>query len=225
MLASTLTAWLDHHLYDDQWVSAAHADLTWFKHICIHHTRAPEVTDHEQCQLLHERPDVGASYLCAVRNHVHQTLLQCHTRSLHEQQLYDTFAQRVSNLLWTHGAHATRHYEASFLRTYANAMLSDSTSPIEVGLFYLSPHAHYPRHHHRERELYHVLYGGVRITNTDPVTGAVTHVHLRAHEWHYHAPFVQHALHTGVAHTLVLWFREAGARRQACNDAEGACWV
>jgi len=142
-------------------------------------------------------------------------------------------------LKWSQGGFGPSAYHSDFLKSYANAMLSDSwftqpqnrygetyagqKRPLECGIFYLVPGTEYPLHYHNELEAYYILAGKTRFVWMHD--DKLIYLDREAGQWHFNPPNLPHAITTphGEPH-LSLWFREGGSGQEA-NNKFGPKWI
>eukprot|EP00401_Gymnodinium_catenatum_P053071 CAMPEP_0117472652 /NCGR_PEP_ID=MMETSP0784-20121206/8361_1 /TAXON_ID=39447 /ORGANISM="" /LENGTH=386 /DNA_ID=CAMNT_0005266817 /DNA_START=99 /DNA_END=1259 /DNA_ORIENTATION=+ len=155
------------------------------------------------------------------------------------QNLLKKIYHNKEALKWSQGSFGPMVYTANFLRTYANAMVSDSLwqqsdktyansyftgpRPLECGIFYIDPGVEYPLHYHKELESYFILSGKTQFLWL--VDNQLVTMDREQGEWHFNYPNTPHAITTpfGQPH-LSLWFREGGPGQKA-NNKFGPKWI
>lgn len=154
-------------------------------------------------------------------------------------KMLSALLEKRGALSWSQGGFGPQVYTASFLQSYANAMLSDSLftqpankyatthhgddRPLECGIFFIRPGVEYPLHYHNELEAYYILGGKTRFVWL--LDEELVYMDRSQGEWHFNPPNTPHAITTphGTPH-LSLWFREGGPG-QAVNNKFGPKWI
>mmetsp|Transcript_78115 Transcript_78115/g.216001 ORF Transcript_78115/g.216001 Transcript_78115/m.216001 type:complete len:382 (+) Transcript_78115:69-1214(+) len=237
------------HEYDEhfakcvlQFVDHSLPGLLWMAREDAPKDRTKETYMADYAKKLGDRTDVAHDNLWNIR----ERALKCIEDGIETakdnptlQALLKALHQNADMLNWSQGSFGPKVYNAKFLTTYANTMLSDRVwtqekdtygtafvwerRPLECGIFYVDAGVNYPLHYHEELEGYFVLAGSTDFKWL--YEGKVINMKRTQGEWHFNYPNLPHAITTpdGKPH-LSLWLREGGLGQEA-NNRLGPKWI
>jgi len=192
---------------------------------------------------LRGRSDVAADNLWQLKGRIDDLLLRvvksAPAQDLSLKSLLQTLAIHKDTLTWSQGGFGPKAYSGSFLRSYANATITEvfwrqpkhrygmtcdgKKCFLDCGILYADAGVELPLHHASGLEAFYVLAGETRFVWL--LDGKLVHEDKKPGEWHFNPPHIPHAITTphGKPH-LSLWFREGGPG-QAHSVKFGPKWV